>query len=217
MWSQPKVEGPRPKETITAHQPTGRDTPRVILRLARGADAPSGESPPRSRPPRARDPRTHSPDQSIHAAGVRVKGESLPRRPSDTAWESYPGVVPPTLPVRPSLALYRSCAGRPVSTPWHCATHSCTASTSHPSKEDDGTIEKGTDVNPAPARDGAMTLDQWSASPPSPPPLCGHPRRCATIPGTATPSPAMWEPGTTRHRHTRCCASSGLSSAAPSS
>jgi hypothetical protein len=40
-----------------------------------------------------------------HAAGARVKGESPPRRPSDTTWESYPSVVPPTRAVRPSPAL----------------------------------------------------------------------------------------------------------------
>jgi hypothetical protein len=39
------------------------------------------------------------------AAGARVKGESPPRRPSNTAWESYPGAVPPTRPVWPSSAL----------------------------------------------------------------------------------------------------------------
>jgi hypothetical protein len=31
-----------------------------------------------------------------YVVGAWVKGESLPRRPSDTAWESYPGAVPPT-------------------------------------------------------------------------------------------------------------------------
>jgi hypothetical protein len=35
------------------------------LRLARGLDAPSGETPPHSRLSRARCSRTHSPDQSI--------------------------------------------------------------------------------------------------------------------------------------------------------
>jgi hypothetical protein len=49
--------------------------------------------------------------------GARVKSKSSPRRPSDTAWESYLGAVPPTLPVRPSLALQGNYAGRPVSTP----------------------------------------------------------------------------------------------------
>jgi hypothetical protein len=109
------------------------------------------------------------------------------------------------------------CAGWPVSTLWRCATHSCTASTSRPLKEDGGTLERGTDVNPAPARDGAVTSDQWSASPPSPPALCGHPRRRDTIPGTIAPSPVLWEPGATRHCHSRCCASYDLSSVEPSS
>jgi hypothetical protein len=35
------------------------------LRLARGLDAPSGETPPRSRLSQARRSHTHSPDQSI--------------------------------------------------------------------------------------------------------------------------------------------------------
>jgi hypothetical protein len=60
-------------------------------------------------------------------------------------------------------------------------------------------------------------LDQWSASPPSPPVLCGHPCRYATIPGTAALSLALWKPGTTRHYHAHCCASYGPPSAALSS
>jgi hypothetical protein len=64
---------------------------------------------------------------------------------------------------------------------------------SHPSNEDDATLERATDAYPAPILDNILTSDQWSASPPSPPALCGHPRRCAAIPGTATPSPALWE------------------------
>jgi hypothetical protein len=35
-----------------------------------------------------------------HAADAWVKGESPPRRPSDIAWESYPGAIPPTRAVR---------------------------------------------------------------------------------------------------------------------
>jgi hypothetical protein len=62
----------------------------------------------------------------------------------------------------------------------------------------------------------AVTSDQWSTSSPSPSALCSHPHRCATNPGTAAPSPALWEPGTTRHHH-RCCASSSPPSAQPSS
>jgi hypothetical protein len=86
-----------------------------------------------------------------------------------------------------------------------------------PSKEDGRTLEKGTDTYPAPTQDNVVTSDQWSASPPSPPAMCGHPRHCATISGTAAPSPMLWEPGTTRHRHAHCCAPYGLPSAAPSS
>jgi hypothetical protein len=59
--------------------------------------------------------------------------------------------------------------------------------------------------------------DQWSVSPPSPSALYSHPRYCATIPHAVAPSPALWEPGTTRHRHARCCASYGPPSTAPSS
>jgi hypothetical protein len=61
-----------------------------------------------------------------------------------------------------------------------------------------------------------VTSDQWGASPPSPPALCGHPRCCATILSTAAPSLTLWEPGMTRHRHPRRCASFGLPSATPS-
>jgi hypothetical protein len=91
------------------------------------------------------------------------------------------------------------------------------APTSHPSKENGGTHERGTDAYPVLARDNAVMSDQWSASPPSTPALRGHPRRCATIPSTAAPSPTLWEPETTGHRHTRCCASTGPPSVAPSS
>jgi hypothetical protein len=152
-----------------------------------------------------------------HAAGARVKDEFPPRLPSDTVWESYPSAVPPTRPLRPSLALCGSCAGRPVSTPWHCAAHSRTTSTPHPSNEDGRTLERGTNAYPALAMDNAVTSNQWSASLLSPLALCGHPRRCANIPGTAAPSPVLWEPGTTRHRHARCCAPYDLPLVAPSS
>jgi hypothetical protein len=43
-----------------------------------------------------------------HDAGARVKSESSPRWPSDTACESYPNAVPPTLPVRPSTLEFDS-------------------------------------------------------------------------------------------------------------
>jgi hypothetical protein len=54
-------------------------------------------------------------------------------------------------------------------------------------------------------------------SPPSSSALCGYPHRCVAIPSTTTPSPSLWEPGTTRHRHPRHCTPSGLPSATPSS
>jgi hypothetical protein len=82
------------------------------LRLARGLDAPSGETPPRSRLSRVRRSRTHSPDRSINCSdttrALGSKGESPPRRPTDTAWEPYPGAVPPTLLVGPSPPLYNA-------------------------------------------------------------------------------------------------------------
>jgi hypothetical protein len=84
----PKKEGPQPKETITAHQPTGHHTPRVILCLARGADAPLGGSPPRFRPPRARGLHTHSPDQSIKCSG-------MPRAPGSKANPHHAGPLTP--------------------------------------------------------------------------------------------------------------------------
>jgi hypothetical protein len=67
------------------------------------------------------------------------------------------------------------------------------------------------------ARDDAVTTDQWSASPPSSSALCGHPCHCTTIPSTAAPSPTLWEPRVTRHRHDRYCMTSNPPSAWPSS
>jgi hypothetical protein len=86
-----------------------------------------------------------------------------------------------------------------------------------PRKGDGGTLEKGTEAYPAPARDDAVTSDQWSASPPSAPALRGHPHRCVPISGTAASSPVLWEPKTTRHHHPRRCTSFGPPSATPSS
>jgi hypothetical protein len=152
-----------------------------------------------------------------HAAGARVKRESPSRRPSNTASESYPGAVPPTHVVRPSPTLCGSYAGRPMSTPRHCAVPSRTASTSNSSKEDGGTLERGTTICPSLAQDGAMTSDQRSMSPPSLPALCGHPHHCAAIPSAAASSPALWKPRTMGHHHTHRCAASGPLSAQPSS
>jgi hypothetical protein len=104
----------------------------------------------------------------------------------------------------------RRCVGRPVSTPQHCAAHSRIASTSHPSKEDGGTLKRRTTAYSAPAWDGAVTSGQQGAFPPSLPALCGHPGHFSVIPGTV-------EARDDRHHHTRHCASSDPPSAQPSS
>jgi hypothetical protein len=233
----PSGETPlRPRSTCALTKP----------RLARGLGAPSGEVAPRSRagrplgwgsaslegwtPPRVRfrlargshglaapvpAPPTGAFNVLTHAC-AQVKDESAPRRSSDT-----PGNHIPALFRRPSR----------WSHPRHCTTLCGKAAVSSvtlchplsygrratPSKEDGGTLEKGTDVCSALAQDNAVTSDQWGVSPPSPSALCGHPRHHDAIPGTAPPSPTLWEYGATRHRHACCCAPYGLPSAAPSS
>jgi hypothetical protein len=109
----------------------GRSPPRVRFRLARGSVAPSSEIPPRSgagrpleRGPVSIESRAppqasfrlarghHGPATSIPApptgafnaltfAGAQVKDESTPLR----AWESRPGIAPPTPLARPSPPL----------------------------------------------------------------------------------------------------------------
>jgi hypothetical protein len=165
--------------------------------------------------------RACSPDQSIKCSGAS-------RAPGSRANPHHAGPLTP--PGNPAPALFRqppALCGHLR----HCTTLCGEASVNSvimchpppygrraaPSKEDGGTLEKGTDTCPTPTRDDAVTSDQRSASPPSPPALCGHPRRCATIPGPVQPSPAPWEPRTTRRCHARGCAPHGLPSAAPSS
>jgi hypothetical protein len=84
-------------------------------------------------------------------------------------------------------------------------------------KKDGKTFKRGTDAYPTPARDDAVTTDQWGASPLSPLAQSGRPRRCATIPSAAAPSPALWKPRTTRCRHACRCATSSPPSAQRSS
>jgi hypothetical protein len=129
-------EGPTAQKVIASRQAAGRGTPQANLRLARGPgtaprnlrlarglDAPSGESPPRSRDRDPRAPQAYGttpapPTGALNALvhhDARVKGESLPRRSSDTTWESYPDAVRPTRTVWPSPALRGCCAGRSVS------------------------------------------------------------------------------------------------------
>jgi hypothetical protein len=98
----------------------------------------------------ASDPRrrTYSLDESIKCSGTpqMLGSKANPRHAGPL---TSPGNHIPSL--FHQLALCGGCAGRPVSTPRHCATHSRTASTLHPSKEDGGTLERRTDAYSAPA------------------------------------------------------------------
>jgi hypothetical protein len=102
VWSRPKVEGPTAQKATMAHQADGRGTPWASLclarglgttprslRLARGPDAPSGESSPRSRDP------TH-PRASLHLARGpdAPSGESPPCSRPPLAHDAAP--TPPT-------------------------------------------------------------------------------------------------------------------------
>jgi hypothetical protein len=166
---------------------------------------------------------THGPAASIPAppigafnaltfAGAQVKDEFTLRR----AWESRPGAVPPTSPVRPSPPLCDAVRhGR-------CQSHDIVPPTlvrlMHRALErEQWSPRRGTDVYSTLAQDYAVTLGQRDRSPPSPSVLCGHPRHPNTVPGTASPSPTLWGYGTTRRCHAGCCAPYSLPSAAPSS
>jgi hypothetical protein len=160
---------------------------------------PSGESPPRSRPPQTHDATPTPPTR--HAAGAQVKRESPPRRPSDTAWESYPGAVPPARTVRPSPALCGK-AGVNSVTLCHPLPYRLHIA---PLERGRGNPRKCTTAYSAPAWDDVVTSGQQGASPPSLLALCGHPRLCAVIPGTTAASLAPWELGMMGHRHTHRC------------
>jgi hypothetical protein len=119
-----------------------------------------------------------------HVTGARVKGESPPRRSSDTVWESYPGVVRPTRTVRPSPALCGCCARRPVSfhdtvppTPVPPPRRPLERGWRHPRKRYGHLLRTGSgrrrDIRPA-----GHVFPVTSA-------LCGHPRHCSVIPNTA--------------------------------
>jgi hypothetical protein len=122
-----------------------------------------------------------------YIAGAQVKGESPPRRPSNTAWESYPGAVPPTRDVRPSPALCGSCAGRLVSfhdavppTPVPPPCRSLERGRRNPRKGYDhlpGTRpRRRRDVRPA------KRVPSATSGPVRPSPsLCRHPERCSVI------------------------------------
>jgi hypothetical protein len=80
----------------------GWPPPRAKLHLARGLDAPSGESPPRSRLPQARSPHAHSPDQSIKCSDMTwVLGSKVNPRHADPL--TPPGNHTPALFRQPSL------------------------------------------------------------------------------------------------------------------
>jgi hypothetical protein len=144
-----------------------------------------------------------------------VKGESPPRRSTDTAWESNPDAVRTTRHCAAILGAVHGLCGMPVVIPWHCATCSHPSSTPHPSKRDTDALEGRMTTNPAPVQDDAMTQGERNTSPLSPPTPCGHPRRCATIPGTAKPSSTLWGLMLTGHHHARCYAAQAPSSTRP--
>jgi hypothetical protein len=113
----------------------------------------------------------------------------------------------------PTLCGY--CAGRPMSfldtmppTPVHPSRRPLERGQRHPRKGYDHLLHahrgRRHDVRPA----GTSSL--------SPPALCGHPRHCAAIPGTAASSPALWESRSTGRHHAHRCAAPGLPSAQPS-
>jgi hypothetical protein len=148
-------------------------------------------------------------------AGAPIKGESPPRRPSDTTWESYPDAVRPTHTVWPSPALCGCCAGRLVSfhdtvppTPVPPPRHPLERGRWHPRKGYGYLLRprlgRRRDVRPA-ERVSSITSDPVQPSPP----LCRHPGHCRAI-------PALWGSRLTGHFHAYRCAAFGLPSAKPS-
>jgi hypothetical protein len=196
----------------------GLTPPRASLHLAQGTRTPERFS---ASFEAALDPRrcTYSPDQSIKCPGTSREPRSK-ANPRHAGPLTPPGNHIPTLFHQPALCGHpRRCAGAMREGRCHSMT------LCHPlpylfhaalSKEVGGTLERGTTTCPAPARDGAVTSGQQSASPQSPPALCDQPRHRAAIPDASTSSPALWEPRSTGHRHADRCAASGLPSAEPS-
>jgi hypothetical protein len=126
-------------------------------------------------------------------------------------------------------ATVRRCAAWPATTPWHCATHSCTDDAPHPRKRTVEPSKGRRTTTPRPHKDNIVTSGRRDRSPPSPSVLCDHPRHpqhhpgnCITIPNTVggrgdkTP-PRRLLCRATRRRHAGCCAPRGLLSTAPSS
>jgi hypothetical protein len=188
-WTPPLARGPALIES--------RAPPRASFCLARGDHEPTASIPA---PPAGAF-------NALTSAGVKVKGESTPLR----AWESCPGTAPPTL--RRCATLCSMVSNHPVAL-YHPLPYGRRTA---PSKRDGGTLEGKTHDYSAPARDGGVMSGQWEWLPLLSSALCDHPRHHDTTPGTATPSPTLWEYGATRRRHAGYCAPYGLPSAAPSS
>jgi hypothetical protein len=122
-----------------------------------------------------------------HAAGAWFKGESSPRWPSDTTWESYLGAVPLTSPVQPSLAL---CGKASVNSVTLC----CPLPYRHhivPLERGRQNPRKGYDrlphARPGRRRDVGLVecVSSATSGPVLPsPPLFHHPRHCNAIPDT---------------------------------
>jgi hypothetical protein len=228
----------------TSVSPEGWTPPRARFRLTRGPDTPSGEVPPRSRagrPPSGEAPPRSGAKHPLEQGSASLEDlvgslppYLLPRQGHLMHWhfqaprsKTNPRHAPDT-PGNHAPALFRQlprwghprhCAAlcgvagvspvtlcRPLSYGWRAA----------PSKQDGGTLKGGTNAYSTLAQDCAVTSGQRDRSPPSPSVLCGHPRHHDTIPGTASPSPALGKRAATGHRHARCCASYSLPSAAPS-
>jgi hypothetical protein len=167
----------------------GYTHPRAGLRFARGLCAPSGGSPLRSGVSRVRRPRAHFPDWSI-------KCFDMPRAPGSKENPHHAGPLTPPGNHIPPLFRQPSLQGRPC----HCAALCGKASVNSvtlcrplpyspytaPSKEDGGTLERGTDAYPAPAgrRHDVRLVKRVSfvtVSPVRPYPLlCHHPGRCGS-------------------------------------
>jgi hypothetical protein len=77
--------------------------------------------------------------------------------------------------------------------PRRCATRSRPSSMPHPSKGNSDALEERTSINLVPIQDGTVTQGERSTSSPSPPTLCGHPRRRVAILGAVEPSPTLWD------------------------
>jgi hypothetical protein len=69
------------------------------------------------------------------------------------------------------------CATWPVSAPWHCAAHSCTASTPRPRRGAGRTLEPF----PRESAGSTVTSGRWEH----------HPRPYSDMPGTATTTPTL--------------------------